>query len=125
MNSSMKTYKNVSAYIATFPKETAAKLTALRALVQKSAPKAEEKIAYGMPAYKLAGRPLVYFAAFKKHIGFFPTPSAVEYFKKELVGYKTSKGTIQFPLDKPLPLPLIKKIVLFRVKENLAKVPNK
>lgn len=121
MNSSMKTYKNVGAYIATFPKKTAIKLTTLRALVQKSAPKAEEKIAYGMPAYKLAGRPLLYFAAFKKHIGFFPTPSAVEYFKNELVGYKTSKGTIQFPLDKPLPLPLIKKIVAFRVKENKLK----
>ena len=121
----MKTYENVGSYIATFPKETATKLSALRGLVQKSAPKAEEKIAYGMPAYKLAGRPLVYFAAFKKHIGFFPTPSAVEHFKKELAGYKTSKGTIQFPLDKPLPLTLIKKIVLFRIKENLAKVPNK
>lgn len=121
MNSSMKTYKNVGAYVAKFPKETATKLATLRALVQKSAPMAEEKIAYGMPAYKLAGRPLVYFAAFKKHIGFFPTPSAVVHFKNELAGYKTSKGTIQFPLDKPLPLALIKKIVAFRVKENKLK----
>jgi uncharacterized protein YdhG (YjbR/CyaY superfamily) len=119
MNSSMKTYPSVDAYIRSFPTLTAKRLKAIRAIIKKTAPKAEEKIAYGMPAYKLAGRPLVYFATFQKHIGFFPTPSAVVHFKRELASYKTSKGTIQFPHDEPLPLPLIKKIVSFRVKESV------
>jgi len=92
--------------------------------IKKSAPQAEETISYQMPAFKLNGN-LVYFAAFKDHIGFFPTSSGVAAFKKELSKYATSKGTIRFPLGKPIPFDLVRKIVKFRVKENLDKTKNK
>ncbi len=88
----------------------------LRRTIRKAAPKAVETISYGMPAFRM-GPVLVYFAAFKDHIGFFPTSSPIPAFKKELAGYKTSKGTIHFPLDRPIPFDLVTKIVKFRLKE--------
>jgi uncharacterized protein YdhG (YjbR/CyaY superfamily) len=111
---------NIDRYIAGFPTETRELLERLRICIQKAAPDAEEVISYGMPAFRLKGI-LVYFAAYSKHIGFYPTSSGIATFKKELSIYKGSKGTVQFPLDKPLPLKLITKIVKFRVKEIRAK----
>jgi uncharacterized protein YdhG (YjbR/CyaY superfamily) len=113
-------YKTINEYIQTFPVEIQIILGKLRQTIRKAAPEALEAISYQMPAFKLNGN-MVYFAAFKKHIGFFPTPSGVEAFKKELASYVTSKGTIQFPLNKPIPYDLVEKIVLFRVKEQLAR----
>jgi uncharacterized protein YdhG (YjbR/CyaY superfamily) len=107
-------------YIATFPEDIQKKLEGLRATIKAAAPGAEEKISYKMPAFALKGN-LVYFAAFKNHIGFYPTSSATEAFKKELSIYEGSKGTVRFPIDKPLPLKLISRIVKFRVAENLKK----
>jgi uncharacterized protein YdhG (YjbR/CyaY superfamily) len=117
----MKKVESVSNYIAGFPKDAQKLLKEMRATVKKAAPKAEEKIGYGIPTYKLNGKNLVHFGGFKTHIGFFPGPAGILAFKKELSQYKTSKGTIQLPLDKPLPLSLIRKIVLYRVKQNTAK----
>jgi uncharacterized protein YdhG (YjbR/CyaY superfamily) len=91
------------------------------ATIRKVAPEAEEAISYQMPTFRLAGKNLVHFAAFKNHIGFYPVPTGIAAFKKELAAYKTSKGAVQFPLDQPLPLKLIARMVKFRVKENLAK----
>jgi uncharacterized protein YdhG (YjbR/CyaY superfamily) len=110
----------IDQYIAGFPPEIQVILSKLRAAAKKAAPQAMEKISYQMPAFYLNGN-LVYFAAFKNHIGFFPTSSGVAAFQKELAKYATSKGTVHFPLDKPLPLDLIKRIVRFRVKENSPK----
>ena len=115
-----KGFKTVDEYIATFPKNVQSILEELRQAIRESAPEAEEAISYQMPAFKLDGV-LVWFAAFKNHIGFFPTSSAIEAFKEELFDYKVSKGTIRFPLDKPIPFDLVKKIVKYRVKENLDK----
>lgn len=120
----MKAYENIDAYIADFPPEKQALLNRMRTVVQKAAPKATEKISYGMPCFFLEGN-LVYFAAMKHHIGFYPSSSGVSNFKKELEGYVTSKGAIQFPLDKPLPVKLITMIVKFRVMENLEKAALK
>jgi len=116
--------KDINEYIAIFPKVTQNILKQLRATIKKAAPKAEEVISYGMPAYKLNGM-LIWFAAHSRHIGFYPKTSAIDAFKKELTLYKWSKGTVQFPLEKPLPLRLITKIVKFRVTENLQKVKSK
>jgi uncharacterized protein YdhG (YjbR/CyaY superfamily) len=116
----MKKYKDIDSYIASYPKDVQALLKKMRATIKKAAPKAEEKISYGIPTFTLHGN-LVHFGGFAKHIGFFPASSGVSHFKKELKGYKTSKGTIQFPLEKPLPLGLVTKIVKFRVKENSIK----
>lgn len=110
----------VDEYIAAFSADVQERLTQLRTLVKKVAPKAEEGIGYGMPAYKFNG-PLVYFAGYKKHIGFYPTPSGIQPFEDELSVYKNSKGAVQFPLTGPLPLKLIERMVKFRVKENEAK----
>jgi uncharacterized protein YdhG (YjbR/CyaY superfamily) len=114
----------IDAYIAKFPADVQEKLKAVRRAIQKAAPKATEGMGYGMPAYKLNG-PLVYFAGYKAHIGFYPVPSGLIAFEKELVGYKRSKGAVQFPLDKALPLALIAKIVRFRAQENAAKAAAK
>jgi uncharacterized protein YdhG (YjbR/CyaY superfamily) len=111
---------NIDQYIERFPEEIQIILSKLRAAIKKAAPQAVERISYQMPAFYFNGN-LVYFAAFKNHIGFFPTSSGVAAFQKELAKYATSKGTVHFPLDKPLPLDLIKRIVRFRVKENSAK----
>jgi uncharacterized protein YdhG (YjbR/CyaY superfamily) len=111
---------NIDEYIANFPENIQEKLKNIRRIIEEAAPQAQEAISYGMPAFKLNGN-LVYFAAFKDHIGFFPTSSGVRAFKKELSPYGTSKGTIRFPLEKPIPFELIKKIVEFRVNEALSK----
>jgi uncharacterized protein YdhG (YjbR/CyaY superfamily) len=112
--------KTIDDYIRNFPPETQAILQELRKAVRQAAPEAEETISYQMPAFRLNGI-LVYFAAAKKHIGFYPTGSAVDAFKGEIEQYRWSKGTIRFPMDQPLPLDLVKRIVEFRVKENLQK----
>jgi uncharacterized protein YdhG (YjbR/CyaY superfamily) len=116
--------KNIDEYIIACPGEVQLKLQQLRSAIIKSAPKAEEAISYQIPTFKLNGN-LVHFAAFKNHIGFYPAPSGIKAFQQELSAYKTSKGAIQFPFDKPLPLVLICKIVKFRVKENLETMPPK
>ena len=108
------------AYIAQFPEDTQRVLQEIRTVIRKAAPEAEEVISYGMPAYKLNGM-LVFFGAHDKHIGFYPTPSGIEKFKNELSVFKGAKGSVQFPLDEPLSVELITKIVKFRVKENLEK----
>jgi uncharacterized protein YdhG (YjbR/CyaY superfamily) len=112
--------RNIDEYIAGFPENIQEKIKRIRQVIKESAPGAREAISYGMPTYKLNGN-LVHFAAFKDHIGFFPTPTGVSAFKKELSLYGTSKGTIRFPLDKPIPFELIKKIVKFRVSEASGK----
>ncbi len=111
-------------YIASAPKAAQPKLRQLRTLIKKVAPKAEEYMSYGMPAYRQDGI-LVYFAGFKQHVGLYATPKGNEAFKKELTGYKTGKGSIQFPLDAPLPTALITKIVKFKIKENLARTKER
>jgi uncharacterized protein YdhG (YjbR/CyaY superfamily) len=112
--------KTVDEYLATFPKNIRDILEGLRKAIKKSAPEAEEVISYQMPAFKLKGI-LLYYAAWKEHIGFYPTSSATVTFKKELSAYEVSKGTVRFPIDQPLPIDLITKIVKFRVQENLEK----
>ncbi len=114
-----KSIKNIDEYIADFPTETQAILEEIRATIKKSAPNADESISYGMPAYKLNGKPLVYFAAFKNHIGFYATPTGHAEFAEELSIYKQGKGSVQFPIDKPMPFGLIGDIVQFRVMQNL------
>ena len=111
-------------YIASFPKEIQRELELIRKTIKHAAPDAEEAISYGMPSFKLHGN-LVYFAAFKNHIGLYALPKSNEAFKQELSIYKTGKGSIQFPLDKPMPVDLITKIVRFRVQENLEKMKSK
>ncbi|MBK8980976.1 MAG: DUF1801 domain-containing protein [Ignavibacteria bacterium] len=117
----MKKPADIDGYIAAFPEEIRILLKKIRETFRKAAPGAVEAISYGVPAFKLNGKDVVYFAAFKKHIGIYPAPRGVEEFKKELAEYKGGKGTVQFPLDKPLPLSLISRIVKYRVKENLQK----
>ncbi len=112
--------KTTDQYIAGFPAPVKKQLEQLRKTIRANAPDAVEGISYGMPGFKYLGKPLVYFAGYENHIGFYATPTGHEEFKKELAGYKTGKGSVQFPLTAPLPLALIKKIVLFRVKENEA-----
>jgi uncharacterized protein YdhG (YjbR/CyaY superfamily) len=114
-------FRNVDEYIKSFPQETQELLKKIRAAIKKAAPGAEEGIGYGMPAYTTNDRPLVYFAGFSKHIGFYATPSGHSEFSAELSRYKQGKGSVQFPLDKPLPLDLIARITKFRVKENSEK----
>lgn len=111
--------------IATFPAETQKAMKQVRAVIKKAAPKAEEGIGYGMPAYKLNGKPLVYFSGFKNHIGFYATPTGHKEFVKELSRYKQGKGSVQFPLGEPMPLKLIEQIVKFRVYENTMKAAPK
>jgi uncharacterized protein YdhG (YjbR/CyaY superfamily) len=111
-------FETIDEYISTCPEDVQSILNQLRQTVKESAPEAEETINYQMPTFTLNGN-LVHFAAFKDHIGFYPTPSGIEAFKRELAPYKAAKGSVQFPIDRPLPLPLIRRIVKFRVKENL------
>jgi uncharacterized protein YdhG (YjbR/CyaY superfamily) len=113
----MKKIESIDDYIGAWPGEIRERLESIRRLVRRVAPDAREKISYQMPTFDLNGN-LVHFAAFKSHIGLFPTPSGVSEFQKELAGYEHAKGSIRFPLDEPLPLKLIEKIVRFRVKEN-------
>lgn len=109
---------SITEYINAAPKEAREKLRQMRACIRGASPGSRESLKWGMPAFSYK-RILVTFAAFKHHIGFYPTPSAVKAFKKDLSKYKTAKGSIQFPLDKPLPLSLIRKITVFRVEESL------
>lgn len=105
-------------YIVQFDPETQKILQDIRKCIKEAAPEAEEKISYQMPTFYLKGN-LVHFAAFKKHIGFYPAPSGIEAFQPELAGYKGAKGSVQFPIDKPMPFDLISRIVRFRVAENI------
>lgn len=116
--------KSIDEYIAVFPKDVQNILEEIRATIKKAAPKAEETINYQIPTFTLHGN-LVHFAAFKTHIGFYPTPTGIEKFKKELSAYESAKGSVKFPLDHPIPYGLIKKIVAFRVKENLERAEAK
>jgi uncharacterized protein YdhG (YjbR/CyaY superfamily) len=113
-------FTNIDEYIQSFPESVQEKLQMIRQTIHKAAPEAKEAISYQMPTFKLNGN-LVHFAAFKEHIGFYPIPSGIEAFQEELSKYKTGKGSVQFPLNEPLPLDLVKRIVEFRVKENLSK----
>ena len=113
-------FKTIDGYIKTFPEDIQSILERMRQTIRKAAPEAVEAISYQIPTFKLNGN-LVHFAAFKNHIGFYPTSSGIEAFKKELSPYKGGKGSVQFPIDKPIPYDLVKKIVMFRAKENLKK----
>jgi uncharacterized protein YdhG (YjbR/CyaY superfamily) len=124
MTVSRPKFNTIDEYVAGLPEETRPILEKLRSTIAKSAPDAEETINYGIPTFKLNGN-LVHFAAFKNHVGFYPAPSGIEAFKIELSVYEGAKGSIKFPLDKPLPYDLISKIVKFRVKENLQKAKTK
>lgn len=117
-------FTSVDQYIASFPPPVQTLLQEIRSIIRKEVPQAEEVISYGMPGYKLNGL-LVWFAGNKEHIGFYPSASPIEVFKKELEPYKTSKGAIQFPFDKPFPKALIQKIVRYRVEENEEKAALK
>ncbi len=113
-------FKNIDDYISTFPKDVQDVLQEIRKTIHKAAPDAEEAISYQLPTFKLNGN-LVHFAAWKNHIGFYPTPSGTKEFQKEISKYAFAKGSIQFPLDEPMPLSLITKIVKYRVKESQEK----
>lgn len=120
----METIKitTIDEYIADFPPQTKAYLNQIRETIQLAAPEAEESISYAMPAFKLKGKPLVYFAGYKGHIGFYATPNGHKAFEKDLSVYKQGKGSVQFPLDKPMPLDLIARITKFRAEETLKKL---
>ncbi len=117
MNTRVLKYRDIDEYHASQPAEIRETLETLRQTIKQAAPQATETISYGMPAFRL-NKVLVYYAVHKKHIGFYPTPNLINHFRKELENYKTSKGAIQFPIDRPLPFTLIKKIVKFRVAED-------
>ena len=116
---------SIDEYIADFPEEIQSLLNEVRSTIKQTAPEAVESIGYGMPAYKTHGKPLVYFAAFKNHIGFYATPTGHSEFAEELSKYKQGKGSVQFPIDQPMPLKLIEQIVEFRVIENQEKAKAK
>jgi uncharacterized protein YdhG (YjbR/CyaY superfamily) len=116
----MATDLRIDKYIANFPNDVQEILEKIRATIREAAPDAEETISYQMPTFRLNGN-LVHFAAYKKHIGFYPTPSGIEKFKQELSAYPSAKGSVQFPLDRPIPYELIGKITAFRARENLAR----
>lgn len=118
MDTQKSSFSTIDEYIATFPAEIQKILQEIRATIKTAAPEAKEKISYQMPTFDLKGN-LVHFAAFKNHIGFYPVPTGIEAFKVELSVYKTAKGSVQFPINKPMPVELITRIVHFRVAENL------
>ena len=117
-------YKNIDEYIGIFPEEVQVILEQVRATIRQAAPGATEKISYAMPTFYLHGN-LVYFAAYKNHIGFYPSTSGIIAFQKEISGYKNSKGAVQFPIDQPMPLDLIAEMVKFRAIENVEKAQTK
>ena len=119
MPEARSTATNIDEYIAEFPPETRRVLQETRELIRSHAPGATETISYAIPTFDLNGRHLVHFAAYPRHIGFYPIPTGMEAFKEELSRYKTGKGSVQFPLDEPLPRDLIRRIVEFRVTENV------
>lgn len=122
-NVQSRKFATIDEYIGSFPPNVQKILEQLRNTIAKAAPQAKERISYGIPTFSLDGN-LVHFAGFKNHIGFYPAPSGIEAFKEELSQYKGAKGSVQFPINDPLPLALIRKIVKFRVKENLAGKKN-
>ena len=124
MDSKKPAVDSIDAYIASAPKNTRGLLKELRKAIKDAAPGAVEKISYQMPTYSQNGN-LVHFAAYAGHIGFYPAPSGISKYAKQLAGFKGAKGSVQFPLDQPLPLELIARIVRFRVKENMAKVKGR
>jgi len=124
MDSNKNGFSSMDEYIASFPADIQRILEEVRAVIRASAPEAKEKISYQMPTFDLEGN-LVHFAAHKNHIGFYPTPSGIQAFKEELSIYVGAKGSVQFPIDQPMPLELIRKIVKFRVTENLEKAETK
>jgi uncharacterized protein YdhG (YjbR/CyaY superfamily) len=124
MDASKRHFETMDEYINTFPEDVRAILNELRQTIREAAPEAEETISYQMPTFRLNGN-LVHFAAFKNHVGFYPTPTGIEAFQKELSPYKGAKGSVQFPIDQPLPLSLIRRIVEYRVRENLQHTPRK
>lgn len=112
----MITYKSVEDHIGSFPPEVQKNLREIQSIIRNEVPEAVELINYGIPTFKLNGKNLIHYAAFKTHIGLYPGANAIEVFKEDLTNYKTSKGTIQLPLDKPLPINLVRKIVKYCVK---------
>jgi uncharacterized protein YdhG (YjbR/CyaY superfamily) len=124
MHTNNQKHKDIDGYISSFPVEVREKLQMLRSVIRSAAPDARETINYQIPTFVLEGN-LVHFAAYMKHIGFYPTPSGIEAFKEQLSPYKQSKGAVQFPLDQPLPFDLLRKIVEFRVMENLERAKKK
>lgn len=124
MDASKRQFKTMDEYINTFPENVRNILNELRQTIREAAPEAEETVNYQMPTFTLHGN-LVHFGAFKNHIGFYPTPTGIEAFKKELAPYQGAKGSVQFPMDQPLPLALIRRIVEYRVKENLERKQKK
>jgi uncharacterized protein YdhG (YjbR/CyaY superfamily) len=125
MRTNQTAAKDIDEYIAGFPIDVQERLQKIRMTIRKAAPEAEEKISYQIPTFTLKGKYLIYFAAFQKHIGLYPAPRGIEKFKKELSLYEGGKGTVRFPLDKPIPFGLIQRIVKFRVKENLERAKAK
>jgi len=117
MNENKTQFSNIDEYIALFPEEIQEILTKIRKIIKENAPEASEKISYQMPTFFLNGN-LIHFAAFKHHIGLYPTPTGIDAFKEELSKYKGAKGSVQFPLDQPIPYDLIKRIVIYRVEES-------
>ena len=117
-------FTTIDEYIASFPENIREILRKMREAIREAAPEAEETISYRMPTFRLHGKNRVYFAGFKNHIGFYPVPSGIEAFKKELAPYKQGKGSVQFPLDKPIPYELVKEIVRYRAEENRKNTGN-
>ena len=117
--------KTIDEFISQYPPEVQTILQKIRALIQKSAPGAEEAMAYGIPTFKLNSKNLVHFSAFKEHIGFYPTPAGIEKFRKELSAYEGAKGSVKFPLTKPVPYALIGRITQFRVNEVMGQAKEK
>jgi uncharacterized protein YdhG (YjbR/CyaY superfamily) len=124
MVTSRTTYKTIDAYIAEFPAEVREILEKMRETIRQAAPEAGETISYGIPTFTFHGN-LVHFAAFKNHIGFYPAPRGIDHFEKELAPYIAGKGTIQFPLDRPIPYDLVREVVKFRVQDNLDRAAAK
>jgi uncharacterized protein YdhG (YjbR/CyaY superfamily) len=120
----MKSYTSIDAYIADFPENVQALLQKMRETIQAAAPDAEEAIKYGIPTFILNGN-VAHFGGYKSHIGFYPAPKGIEAFKAETAQYEAGKGTLQFPIDKPLPLDLVTRIVKFRVQDNLERKKKK
>lgn len=118
MPTPQKQPKTIDEYIETFPSDVQVVLKKIRLAIKKAAPRAEEVISYQMPTFRLNGKNLVHFAAWKNHIGFYPTPSGTKAFKEELSEYKGAKGSVQFPIEKPIPYDLVERIVIFRTKES-------
>lgn len=124
MTTKQTTPKDIDEYIARYPEDIQEILEKIRMTIREAAPEADERISYQMPTFALEGN-LVHFAAYKNHIGFYPTPSGIEEFEEELSRYVGGKGSVKFPLDKPIPYDLITKIVRFRVNENLQRAETK